>query len=107
MLMEKLKSISIHQGLVTWIKEHVPSMSAASLHLLSVILLHSATLPSLLAVLLNLSDKMPLLDMTILIWAGLIAMFAQAIVMRNTMIAVVIALGFMCQSIMMALIFFR
>lgn len=90
-----------------WLVNHVPSMSAASLHLVAVVLFHAATLPSLMAVMFGLSDKMPALDMVILVWAGLIAMFAQAMVMRNFLIAVVISLGFMAQSVMMALIFFK
>lgn len=107
---ESLQNFSVSKSLSAiahWLVSHVPSMSAASLHLLAVILIHAATLPSLMAVMFGLSDKMPALDMVILIWAGLMAMFAQAMVMRNFLIAVVISLGFMAQSITMALIFFK
>lgn len=109
-LSEQLKSLSPREAIVNgvaWLGKHVPRMSAASLHLIAVILLHAATLPSLMSVMFSVSDKMPALDMVILVWAGLIAMFAQAMVMRNFLIAIVISMGFMAQSILMALIFFR
>lgn len=109
-LTERLKSLSpktVATSGAAWLAKHVPSMSAASLHLISVIFLHAATLPSLLSVMFGVNDKMPSLDMVILVWAGLIAMFAQAMVMRNFLIAIVISMGFMAQSILMALIFFR
>jgi NADH:ubiquinone oxidoreductase subunit K len=49
---------------------------------------------------------MPQLDMVLLIWAGLAAMFVQSLVARNTLITVTVSVGFMIQAVLMALIFF-
>jgi hypothetical protein len=74
---------------------------------LAVVLIHSATIPTLLAVLTGLSDRMPTVDLVLLTWAGLTALFAQACVQRNMLQIVTIAGGFIMQSSLMALIFFK
>jgi len=55
----------------------------------------------------GLSDKTPILDMVLLLRAALFAMFAQALIQKNQLIVTVITIGFMVQSVIMALIFFR
>jgi hypothetical protein len=92
---------------VAWLQEWVAPISAATLSWLAVVLLHSATLPTLIAVLTGLSDRMPSVDMVLLTWSGLTAMFAQAVVQRNFLNIVTIALGFIIQSSLMVLIFFK
>jgi len=92
---------------VEWIKEHVANLSATSLHIISVILLHSSTIPTLLSLMFGLSDKTPILDMVLLLWGALLAMFSQALIQKNYVIVTVITVGFMIQSVIMALIFFR
>ena len=92
---------------VAWLQEWVAPISSATLSWLAVVLLHSATLPTLIAVLTGLSDRMPSVDMVLLTWAGLTAMFAQAVVQRNFLNIVTIALGFIIQSSLMVLIFFK
>jgi hypothetical protein len=63
--------------------------------------------PTLLAVLTGLSDRMPTVDLVILTWAGLTALFAQAAVNRNFLIMITITVGFILQAALMALIFFK
>jgi hypothetical protein len=43
----------------------------------------------------------------LLTWAGLTALFAQACVQRNMLQIITISVGFILQSSLMALIFFR
>ena len=92
---------------IDWIKEHVANLSATSLHIISVILLHSSTIPTLLSLMFGISDKTPILDMVLLLWGALLAMFSQALIQKNYVIVTVITVGFMVQSVIMALIFFR
>jgi hypothetical protein len=109
-ILDQLKTINLQfnaeQGL-KWLREHTPHMSSTALQLLAVILLHATTLPSLISVMMAWTDRMPMLDMVVLVWAGLIAMFCQSLVVRNHLIAIVISVGFMLQSLFMAMIFFR
>ena len=90
-----------------WTAAHVAPVTAESFSWLAVVLLHAATLPTLIAVLTGLSDKVPTVDMVLLTWAGLGALFAQAVVQRNFLNIVTIAVGFMAQASLMVLIFFK
>jgi hypothetical protein len=92
---------------VNWMQEWVAPISARTLGWLAVILLHAATMPTLLAILTGLSDRMPSVDMVLLTWSGLVAMFAQACVQRNFLNIITIALGFIIQASLMVLIFFK
>lgn len=91
----------------SWIVRVVAPISAETLGWVGVVLIHASTIPSLLAVLSGLSDRMPAMDMVLLLWAGLAALFIQAAVLNNRVQLVTISMGFMIQSVLMALIFFR
>jgi len=90
-----------------WFFTHVTPASSEVFGWLAVIFIHSATIPTLLAVLTGLSDKMPTVDLVLLTWAGLGCLFVQAAVNRNMLQIITISAGFMMQSVLMALIFFK
>ena len=90
-----------------WLDMHFPSASAMSLHLTAVVLLHFATVPGLITVMLAWTDRMPQIDMVILTWAALVAMFVQSLIERKLVVTVVISVGFMLQAMLMAMIFFH
>jgi hypothetical protein len=92
---------------VDWMAKHLAPISAETLAWLAVIFIHAATIPSLVAVLTGLSDGMPTVDMVLLTWMGLACLFMQAAVQRNMLQIITIAGGFMVQSVLMALIFFK
>jgi len=69
--------------------------------------MHSATVPTLLAVMGGLTDRMPPLDLVLLVWAGLTLMFVKAAVQKDMLNVVTIGLGFVLQAVMVALIFFK
>lgn len=88
-----------------WVVDIVAPISAETLNWIGVILIHASTLPMLFAVFTGLSDRMPPIDMVLLIWGGLLALFAQAAVLNNRVQLITISLGFALQAILMALIF--
>jgi hypothetical protein len=91
----------------SWVKDHMPDVSVGALQITAVVLLHAATLPSYLSVMMAWTDAMPPLDMVILTWTGIACMFAQSMIQKNSVMIITIAVGFMLQSLFMALIFFR
>jgi hypothetical protein len=95
------------QKAVAWISKALAPISAETFAWLAVIFIHAATVPTLLAVSAGLSDQMPALDLVLLTWAGLTALFAQACVQKNMLQIITIAVGFIIQSVLMALIFFK
>jgi hypothetical protein len=90
-----------------WFDKNFPAASAMSLHLTAVVLLHFSTVPGLITVMLAWTDRMPQIDMVILTWSALVAMFVQSLIERKLVITVVISVGFMLQALLMALIFFH
>ena len=95
------------QEFKTWATQKVSHISAETFGWLSVLVLHAATIPSLLAVMSGLTDKMPSVDVVLLVWAGLTLLFVKSAVQKDMLNVVTIGVGFIVQSVMMALIFFK
>jgi hypothetical protein len=88
-------------------KTKVSHISAETFGWLAAIVLHASTLPSLLAVMSGLTDRLPAVDLVLLVWAGLSLMFVKAAVQKDMLNVVTIGFGFIVQAMMMALIFFK
>jgi hypothetical protein len=101
-----MKKIDIQKA-IDWLSKTLAPISAETFAWLAVVFIHAATIPTLLAVFAGLSDRMPAVDLVLLTWAGLTALFAQACVQRNMLQIITIAIGFIIQSSLMALIFFK
>lgn len=69
--------------------------------------LHAVTIPSLLGLMTGLSDKTPPIDMVIILWTALALFYFKAILEKNVVSIVIIGLGFIMQSVLMALVFFK
>ena len=82
-------------------------ISAETLGWLAAIVLHASPIPSLLAVMSGLTDRMPGVDLVLLVWTGLTLMFVKAAVQKDMLNLVTIGFGFILQAVMMALIFFK
>ena len=82
-------------------------ISADTLGWLAAILLHAATVPTMLALMTGLSDRPPSLDLVLFVWSALVLMFLRAIVLRDNLNIITIGLGFIVQAAMMALILFK
>jgi hypothetical protein len=110
-IVERIK-VSIHDAfdLNLWvknIKEHAPHMSAETMGWIAVILLHLATIPTLLAVLTGLTEKMPPVDLVLFSWAGLFCFFLKAAIQKDFLNIVTIGFGFFVQAALMAMIIFK
>jgi hypothetical protein len=92
---------------VTFVQTKVSVISAETFGWLAVVILHSATIPSMFAVMAGLTDKMPAVDLVLLVWAGLSLLFVKAAVQKDMLNVITIGLGFIVQATMMALIFFK
>ena len=94
-------------SLRTWLEQHLPKVSADTLGWLAVVLIHCATIPTLLALLTGLSDSVPNLDVVMFMWAGLVLLFFRAVVLRDLLNIITIGLGFITQAVIMAMILFK
>lgn len=91
----------------SFITEKVSHISAETFGWLAAIVLHASTIPSMLAVMSGLTDRLPAVDLVLLVWAGLSLMFIKAAVQKDMLNVVTIGVGFIVQAVMMALIFFK
>jgi hypothetical protein len=55
----------------------------------------------------GLSDTAPSVDLVLMVWTALTLLFVKAAVQKDMLNLVTIALGFIVQAVMMALIFFK
>jgi hypothetical protein len=99
--------ISFKERANTWLAENLPKISADTLGWLAVILIHCATIPTLLALLTGLSDNVPNLDIVLFMWAGLVLLFVRSVVMKDTLNIITIGTGFIVQATVMAMILFK
>jgi hypothetical protein len=88
-------------------RNHFSNISAHTLGLLAIVLAHFSSVPTLMAVLLGHSDKLPPVDLMLFVWAGLIAMFFKSLIEKNSLYVATISLGFAAQTVMMSLILFK
>ena len=88
-------------------KTKISHISAETFGWLAAIVLHASTLPSMLAVMSGLTDRLPAVDLVLLVWCGLALMFVKAAVQKDMLNVVTIGFGFIVQAMMMALIFLK
>jgi hypothetical protein len=99
--------ISFKERANAWLAENLPKVSADTLGWLAVILIHCATIPTLLALLTGLSDNVPNLDIVLFMWAGLVLLFVRSVVLKDTLNIITIGVGFIVQATVMAMILFK
>jgi hypothetical protein len=89
------------------IKETAQKVSSEAMGWIAILVLHSSTIPGLIAVMSGLSDAMLPLDLVLMIWAALTLFFIKAAVQKDMLNMVTITFGFIVQSVLIALIFFK
>ena len=91
----------------TFIKEHLGHVSAHTLGWITIVLLHFAAVPTLLAMILAQSDKLPPYDLMIFVWAALTTLFFKSLIEKNFLYVSTICLGFIGQVVMLGMIVFK
>jgi len=99
---EKMKG-----SVVEFFSTHFGKISAETMGWLAAIALHAATIPTLLALLTGLTDSTPSVDVVLFMWLGLVLLFGRAVILKDLLNVVTIGLGFVIQSVLMALILFK
>lgn len=89
------------------IKENIAHLSAETLGWIGVILVHMATIPTLVAVLTGLTEKLPPVDIVVLTWLGLFMFFVRSVISKDLLNIITIGFGFFVQAVLLALIVFK
>lgn len=82
-------------------------ISADTLGWLAVIAMHTATLPTLFALMTGVSDKTPSIDVVLMLWTALGLLFFRAVILKDFLNVITISIGFMLQAIALVLIYFK
>lgn len=91
----------------TKVSEHFSHISSELMTWITIVILHAATIPTLLAVMLGVTDNMPPIDITLIIWIALMLMYVKAAIEKNMLNLITIGFGFFVQAGILALIFFK
>ena len=98
---------NLRANFVAWLSQSLHTVSAETLGWMAVILIHGATIPTLLALLTGLSDNTPSVDIVLLMWGGLVLLFGRAVILKDSLNIITIGAGFIVQAVLMALILFK
>jgi len=98
---------NLNKSMKLFVSDHLSKISADTLGWLAAIVIHCATIPTLMALLTGLSDRTPNLDIVLFMWAGLFLLFGRAVVLKDTLNVITIGIGFMIQAALMAMILFK
>ena len=71
------------------------------------LLIHGATIPTSIAVIMGWSSDLPPLDMVLLIWSGLFLFFLRALARFDWLYLVSNTVGFFLQSVLLAIIIYQ
>ena len=80
--------------------------TAETINWLGILVLLIAPVPSFIAVMSGLSERMPPLDVVLLLWGGLSLLFIRSAILKDMLMVVTIGLGFIIQSMLLGLTFF-
>ena len=98
---------NVPSKIYVFFQDHLGHISAHTLGWITIIVLHFASIPTLLAVLMAQSDKLPPVDLMVFVWAGLLTLFFKSLIERNFLYIATICMGFAAQTLIMGLILFK
>jgi len=90
-----------------FIKNHAINISAHALGWIAIVMLHFASIPTLWAVIVGNSDKLPNIDLMVFIWAALTTLFVKSLLEKDILYIATITIGFVAQTLLMGIILFK
>jgi hypothetical protein len=85
----------------------IAKLSSDTVEWVGVIALHGATIPTMLGLMMGVTDNTPPIDIVLILWGALAMFFIKAVIKKDILNIVTIGLGFIGQAVLMALLFFK
>jgi hypothetical protein len=85
----------------------IAKVSSDTVEWVGILALHGATIPTMLGLMMGITDNTPPIDIVLILWAALTMFFIKAVIKKDILNIVTIGLGFIGQAVLMALIFFK
>ena len=101
------KGRTIAGAIKIFFQNKVENFSSETLGWVAILFLHGATIPGMLAMMSGITDEPPPVDIVLMVWTGLLLMFARAAVQKDMLNLVTIGVGFLVQALMLVLIFYK
>jgi len=86
--------------------ESFPKASADVFAWISIVVLSLSNVPGYYALMTAVTDKTPPLDMSLIVWVGLLLYFFRSAILRDMIMVATIGIGFAIQLICLGLIYF-
>ncbi len=103
-----IRILSAIKGSIKHFLDHkLRPSTAESIGWIGLVVLQGALIPTYLAIMADVTDKMPPLDLVLFIWAALITFFVRAAILRDTVNILTIGAGFIVNAVFLALILFK
>lgn len=90
-----------------FLQEKLTHISAEAVGWLAIVLIHCATIPSVVSLIIGMSDKLPSLDVVLFAWGGLLLLFIRSLINKDTLNIITIGIGFFLQAFLLALVVFK
>jgi hypothetical protein len=103
----QLSMDAVKDGVVNFFRDHFARVSAETLGWIAVCFIHFSIIPTLLAAMSGLTDKMPPVDMVLFCWAALGLLFVKAVMLKDNLNIFTIGIGFIVQCVLMGLMLFK
>jgi hypothetical protein len=87
-----------------YIGTHMSQVATKTLEWVAVLLLHCASIPSLMAFMSGLDDSPFNADFVLFIYTALVLLFIKSIISKDTLNTITIGIGFVVQAVLMSLI---
>lgn len=90
-----------------FVQHKFSGISSVSLEWVTVVLLHCATIPSILSFIMGVVDHMPGIDIILFMWVALFVYFIKSFAENNRIVLFTNATGFFIQAMLLAMVVFQ
>lgn len=87
--------------------EYFTKLSSETVGWVAIVLMHCATIPSIITLILGISDRLPPLDVVMFIWTGLTLFFIRALINKDMLNIITIGAGFIVQACLLGFLIFK
>ena len=101
------KITDIREKLTEFCNSKLKPGTAETMTWFGTIILIGALIPSFLAVMSGVTDRLPPVDIVLFMWATLTMFFVRAAIMKDILNIITIGFGFIINAVLMALILFK
>lgn len=103
-----MENLNMHfSAFKNFVQDKFSYLSSEAIGWLAIVLIHCATIPSILSLILGMSDNLPSLDVVMFVWGGLLLLFLRALIVKDMLHIITIGLGFFVQAFLLGLVVFK